>query len=220
MKVDELSAPARVNEPPARAALDKPRGLSRRWENLLAPLIAAVVAIAIFYGISVLRDDTVPVLVLARDVAWSVPLSTEDIATVEIEPAQGVQVIRASQMAGVLGKRLTASLPAGTFLTARELTADPLVQRGEYVVGLRLERDERPARALLPGVVVCVSPLPAGRPCGGPNSGGGAFMARIADLGQSDEHGTAVVDVIVKAPEYERAVAASAGSLVVTVIGL
>ncbi|WP_414943829.1 SAF domain-containing protein [Amycolatopsis sp. cmx-11-32] len=139
------------------------RDRSERLLNLAAALIAAVIALVILHGVDLLRDKTVPVLVLASDKAWSATLLETDFATVEMEPAHNAQMIPASEMAEVIGTRLAASLPAGTVLTRRALATGQRAFSGEYLVGLRAERGHRPELGLDPGTIVCV--VPVGRTC-------------------------------------------------------
>lgn len=227
MTVDEetVSRPALADQPgPDRVPVElrgEKRGARDRFErllNLAAALIAAVIAAVIFYGVDVLRDKTVPVLVLASNKAWSTKLVATDFVTVEMELAHNAKGIRASEIASVIGKRLTASLPAGSVVTWRELTSDWSTFSGQHMVGLRAERGQRPAQGLNPGALVCVAPLPAARPCDD-SDGGGSFLARIADVGQSDERGSVVVDVIVGSPELGRAITAASGPLIIAVTG-
>lgn len=196
-----------------------PSKTSLRWLNLATVVVAMVFALLIVHLVAVLRDRTVPALVLARDVGATQPFSESDLATVDLVPDHDVRFFRASDRAAVIGRAPVVGLQKGTLLAAASLIPEGVPGAGFQVVGLRVEAGHRPSQPLWPNARVRVSPLPQAQPCDPFPSAGNAFLARVAGVGSPDSVGTVVVDVVVDSEDIGAALAAASGSVIISLRG-
>ncbi|UUV29909.1 hypothetical protein NQK81_34880 [Amycolatopsis roodepoortensis] len=206
----------------ARRRVSDPRPPSKsssRWLNLATVVVALGFALVIVHLVAVLRDRTVPALVLARDVGATQPFTEADLAAVDLVPDHDVRFIRAADRAAVIGRAPVVGLQKGTLLAAASLIPEGVPGTGFQVVGLRVEAGNRPSQPLWPHARVCVSPLPQPLPCDSLPSAGNAFVARVAGVGSPDSDGTVVVDVIVDSEHIGPALAAASGSVIISLRG-
>lgn len=94
---------------------------ARAWLHLAAIVVAGAVALLIFHAVAILRDRTVPVLVVARDVDALARISSDDLATVDLVPAPGLRVIYARDRSEVVGSIAATTLAKGTILAAGDV---------------------------------------------------------------------------------------------------
>jgi hypothetical protein len=198
-------------EPPSKTSL--------RWLNLATVVVAMVFALLIVHLVAVLRDRTVPALVLARDVGATQPFTESDLATVDLVPDHDVRFFRASERAAVIGRAPAVALQKGTVLAAASLIPEGVPGAGFQLVGLRVEAGHRPSQPLWPHARVCVSSLPQALPCDSFPPAGNAFFAEVAGVGSPDSGGTVVVDVIVDAELIGPALTAASGSVIISLRG-
>ncbi|WP_370942024.1 SAF domain-containing protein [Amycolatopsis sp. cg5] len=208
------STPRTHTSSPA-SSTDEPEEKYGPLMHVAAAAIGAIVAVPIIWAVSLLHDTTIPVLMLARDVGANQKIAEPDLATVELEPDNGVRFLRAADRATVLGRGLAVGLTEGTILTTSDLTSGWSAGPGAHVIGLRATGAQRPAQPLRPGTPVCVWLPTAKAPCGGE----GSFQARVAEVGRADQDGMVVVDVIVNSAHLEKALAATGGNAVISLIG-
>ncbi|RSN45125.1 hypothetical protein DMC64_19970 [Amycolatopsis sp. WAC 04197] len=190
---------------------------SSRWLNLVAVLIAMVLVLVVVHVVVILQDETVPALVLARDVGATQPITEPDLVTIELVPDHGIRFVRASDRPIVLGRAPAIGLPKGTLLSASSLIPEGVPGSGFQVVGLRVGAGQRPSQSLWPHAQVCVSRLPEALPCG--SSPEKAFLAGVAGVGSPDAGGSLVVDVIVDSEHAQAALAAASGAVIISLIG-
>ncbi|MGC7093956.1 hypothetical protein ACPZ19_04770 [Amycolatopsis lurida] len=196
----------------------------RRWWLLaVAVALAAVVAFG-NYALIAGQDERVDVLVLTRAVGWGEPIDDGDLAVAKAVPDQPLASIPARDRAGVLGLIARASLSAGSVLAPDQLTAQPVPGPGERLVGLPVGAGRFPARGLLPGDLVHVSPVASGTVTGtGPApaspASAGPFRARVLGVGPPDSSGAVTVDVVVGADAAQVATSAAAGQVVIVQLG-
>ncbi|MFF3070044.1 SAF domain-containing protein [Kitasatospora sp. NPDC057904] len=92
-----------------------------------------------------------PVLALARDVPAGAVLSADDLVEAKIATDPALRPVAAQDLKTVVGKRAVSALPAGSLLTGKSVTADPLVGPGQQLVAVALEPSRIPASPLAPG---------------------------------------------------------------------
>ncbi|WP_409494734.1 SAF domain-containing protein [Amycolatopsis sp. cmx-11-12] len=198
---------------------EPPSKRSSRWLNLATVVVALVFVLVIVHLVAVLRDRTVPALVLARDVGASQPFTESDLATVDLVPDHDVRFVRASDRAAVIGRAPAVGLQKGTLLAAASLIPEGVPGPGFQLVGLRAEAGHRPSQPLWPHAQVCVTVLPQAQPCNPPSPVGNAFFARVAGVGSPDSSGAVVIDVIVDSEHLGPALAAASGSVIISLRG-
>lgn len=101
-----------------------------------------------------------PVLALARAVEAGQPLAPEDLRAVDLAIDGSLPFVPAAQASEVVGRSLSARLPAGTLLAPDLLTTGAGLAPGARVVGLALDPGEFPVSDLRPGDAVAVVRTP------------------------------------------------------------
>ncbi|HWD05818.1 MAG TPA: SAF domain-containing protein [Amycolatopsis sp.] len=194
----------------------------RRWWLLGVAVVLAAVAAFGNYALIAGQDARIDVVVLTRDVGWGQRISDGDLGVAKAVPDQGGSSIPARDLAGVVGQVARSSLPAGTVLAPGQVSAQPVPGPGERLVGLAVKPGHLPARGLLRGDLVQVSPVAAGT---GTDAGqasastAGPFRARVVGTGPPDSTGAVTVDVVVGADAAPAATSAAAGQVVVVQLG-
>ncbi|WP_244287174.1 SAF domain-containing protein [Amycolatopsis rubida] len=194
----------------------------RRWWLLGIAVVLAAGAASGNYVLIAGQDERVDVVVLTRDVGWGQRIGDGDLGIAKAVPDQGLSAIPAADRAGVVGQVARSALPAGSVLAPRQLSAQPVPGPGERLVGLVVKPGHLPARGLLPGDLVQVSPVAGGTGAdlGQPSvSVSGPFDARVVGTGPPDSTGAVTVDVVVGADAASAATGAAAGQVVVVQLG-
>jgi hypothetical protein len=107
-------------------------------------------------------------LALARDVEFGAEVTRSDLVVVRISNVPGLSPWPASEIGRAVGNYATMPLAAGTLLTGRHVTDQPLPAPGEVRLGITMASDRLPARPVRPGDLVLLvdtgDPAGAGRP--------------------------------------------------------
>jgi hypothetical protein len=208
----------------------RPRLPRRRRPALIALGVALVLAAVTANTVLIASlDNRVPVLVLVRDVTWGAPVTPADVRSVPLPPEDLGYAIPATETNQVLGQTALDSLPAGSVLSRRELTVQPVPWAGQRLIGLHLAPGRYPtARGLHPGDPIQVLPMTGGGPTSGQSSvdttaaapqARPGFTARVVQVSPPDSNGAITADVLVPAATAEQAGTAAAGDVVVILLG-
>lgn len=103
----------------ARDPLESP--FVRAWLHLASIVVAGSVALVIFHAVAILRDQTVPVLVMTRDVVALSRISNDDLTTADIVPTPDLRVIFGRNRGSVVGRIAATALLKGTVLAERDV---------------------------------------------------------------------------------------------------
>lgn len=131
------------------------RGRRRSRPYLVLGLLLPALCAGAFLWISLATDDHRPVLALAREVTVGHVVTAQDLRSVRVEVDPGVLVVDARQAAGVVGKTMSVSLPAGALLTPDAVDAPAIPVAGQAIVSLALKAGQFPAE-VGPGARVAV----------------------------------------------------------------
>lgn len=209
-----------------RAAGRVPR--RRRWWLLVTALVLAAGGGLSSAWLLSAADERVQVLVAARSIAWGQEVTEADLRAVPVPPETAASLLPASRRAAVVGQSAAVSVPQGAILAPGHLTRDGVPAEGQVLIGLRAEPGSLPARGLRPGERVSVRPVgetstseppPSTSDGGGGAHGSGRFEARVVEVGPPNTQGEATVDVVVDAEHVEAASDASAGRVVLMLLG-
>lgn len=137
------------------------RGTTRRRSipHLLLGVVLVLACAAAFLVVSLNSGNRVTVLALARPVAVGQVLATQDLKQVNVAVDPGVSVVDARQTAGVVGKTMSASLPAGALLTLDAVSGSGVPQAGQAIAALSLKAGQFPVE-VSPGSHVSVVFVP------------------------------------------------------------
>jgi hypothetical protein len=137
------------------------RGTKRRRSvpHLLLGALLVLACAAAFLLVSLNSGNRETVLALARPVAVGQVLTAQDLKQVNIAVDPGVSVVDASQAASVVGKTLSASLPAGALLTLDAVSGAGVPATGQAIAALSLKAGQFPVE-VSPGAHVSVVFVP------------------------------------------------------------
>ncbi|MCK2241869.1 MULTISPECIES: SAF domain-containing protein [unclassified Crossiella] len=183
---------------------------------------AVVLATAAGFGNHLLiasYDARVAVLVLARTVEWGHRIVEADLAVAHIVQDPAAQMIRAEEQAAVIGKTAVTTLTTGSVLAPKQISDTPVPGAGQHLLGLG-SKPGLPARGLRPGERVLVTPVVSGQ-TGAVETAlrGAGFPARVFGIGGEPAQGTVTVDVVIATEHLDKATAAAAGPVIITVLG-
>lgn len=147
----------------------------RRWGVALVGAGAVVVGGWGFASLWLAAGDRVEVLALAGEVGAYEQIERDDLTTVRVAEAPGVDMVAASRIDEVVGRTVRADLPARSLLVESDLFAadERLVGEGEAVVGARMAEGTVPVE-LARGREVMVVVRPADTARGDADWDGGA----------------------------------------------
>jgi hypothetical protein len=196
-----------------------PSGMPRRRRLGLA-LVGALAVVVGGWGFASLwlaAGDRVEVLALANDVGAYEQIDRDDLATVRVAEADGVEVVPAGEIDDVVGRTVRADVPARSLLVESDLFAEDerLVSDGEAVVGASMPEGTVPVE-LARGreVMVVVRPTESARgsegSAGSPRSVDGWVLT--ADEVEAVGGGAAGVAVSVVVPRDEATEVADAAA--------
>jgi hypothetical protein len=168
------------------------------------------------------RDATVAVLAVARPVPAGQPLTEADLRTAHVVPDPGVALMRAADMAQVIGRRPAVPLAEGTLLGPSQLGPVSFPPPGQAVVAVAVKPGHAPA-GLAPGTAVQVvtvaqdtattTPPAAANPTANP------IAATVTEVSATvDGTGTRVVSLLLAAADATR-IAAEGGELALVLVG-
>ncbi|MFC0861669.1 SAF domain-containing protein [Sphaerimonospora cavernae] len=174
--------------PPARPVPGKRRP-AMAVVGVLAVVLSAVVGLQL-YQVAAHRTQ---VLVMARDVPIGQVIEAQDLTSLAVGVVPGMQWTRTQDRDGVIGKRATADLRAGTLLAPSQFGTALIPDDGQQIVPIALKASQLPARGLKPGDwVVAAAVAEEGRQ-------GVDYRALVDKVGQADADGTVVVDLLMPA---------------------
>lgn len=168
--------------------------------------------------------DREPMLVLARDVPWGQRISGSDVTPVELPAAVGTFATPEAERGEVVGRVAGHNLHAGALLSPGDLTRQAIPDRGQRVLGVRLEPGRFPARGLLPNDPVAVHPAPdqangtATTSADQPETAG-EFTARVVRTSPPDADGAITADLLIPEATAPEAVEAAITSAQVSLLG-
>ncbi len=156
--------------PSSRTGL--PTGLrTRRPALVLASVVLVFASIAGFAELYSSANHEVSVLIVIQTIDQGQRISGSDLGQASAEISGGVNPIAAADASELAGERAAVTIPAGTLLTAGDVTNSPPIAAGDAVVGLELKAGQLPASGLEPGdQVMIVQTATPGTPLNSPNS--------------------------------------------------
>lgn len=198
------SEKATLNGAPARAQLRAPRVVAQHGRRRPLFVVAGIVmvvlgALAAVWLVSS-SGHRVDVVVMAADVPYGAPITTDDLATTAVAVDPAVETVPAGDARDMVGQVATGFLAKGTLLARTDVTSAGVVGPGEVLVPLPLPVERVPAGGLTTGdaVLVVDSPPQGADPVDGiPRS----FAASVARVGAPDINGLVVADVVAAAED-------------------
>ena len=156
-------------------------------------------------------DGRIAVVSLARDIAAGEVVTTDHLASIEVEVGPTARFVRADRRDELLGRRAVADLATGTLLTDELLVSSPPVERCHAVVGVALDPSALPGPGLRSGdpVMVVRTPGPSDSPEAAPLTVWPATVLGAA-LAQSTTGDVTVVSLRVDPADAPAIAAASA----------
>lgn len=137
--------------PLVAAANAKPR---RRLSRLIAGILGMLItALGAFFLVNQLQHQQ-DVVVIRQSVPRGQVITDASVGTLTTSQLPGVDVIPASRLSEVVGKRAGADLTAGSLLSQAQLATTPMPPPGEVLIGLRLTPGRVPASELGPGAPI------------------------------------------------------------------
>jgi hypothetical protein len=191
----------------------------RRW--WLVGLGVAMVAASVL-GVQAYVDrvnETVPVLILARDVAWNQRITDSDLAVAEVTPDERVHMIPAEQRKDAIGRVAAHKLSAGSLLAVEHIHDHAVPGPGQLVIGLLLKPGQLPARGLRAEDRVQVVPVAQNTFSTSPAPEPKPVNATVVDVGPADANGAVTVDIVVSVEDGPVTTSAAAGQVVVSLVG-
>jgi hypothetical protein len=136
-------------------------------------------------------------VIVERALVQGQPITSADLGQANVSVSNGVRYIPVADASVIEGKRAASSIPAGSLLTAGDLSTSEGVVAGDAVVGLALKDGQFPASGLVPGQRVMVvqtgtpgSPLTA-TTSGSGESVDGSGASTTNSLGSATSAGSA-----------------------------
>ncbi|GAA2778835.1 SAF domain-containing protein [Crossiella cryophila] len=219
-----IPAPGPAATAPEHSSLDpdNPAQLPRRRRLWLLVTAIVLTAGAGFGNVLLIAsyDARVSVLVLARTVEWGQRITEADLTVARIVEDPIAQTIRADEQAAVIGKTAATTLTERSVLARQQLTDTPVPGPGQHLLGLGCKPGHVPAHGVRPGMRVQVTPISAGQAGNSEATTRGAgFQAQVVGISGALGASTATVDVVVPTEYLDRATAAAAGPVIITVLG-
>ncbi|ROP37301.1 SAF domain-containing protein [Saccharothrix texasensis] len=137
------------------------RGTKRRRSipHLLLGALLVLACAAAFLVVSLNSGNKQSVLAMARPVSVGQVLTAQDLKQVSVAVDPGVSVVDVSQADGVMGKTMSASLPAGALLTQDAVSGAGVPTAGRAIAALSLKAGQFPVE-VSPGTHVSVVFVP------------------------------------------------------------
>jgi SAF domain len=151
------TAPANAEAPPRAARAVRPAINARLAAVAVGIIVLSVAgAAALFATVS----GTAPVVVAAAPLAKGQIIGNGDLTTAAVAVDPTVQVVPASQLAGLVGQRAAVDVPAGALLTPASVTGDPVPGPGQALIGIPVTSSQAPLAELAPGTPVHLVQVP------------------------------------------------------------
>jgi hypothetical protein len=157
------------------------------------------------------------VLALARPVPVGQVLTSQDLKQVNVAADPGVSVVDASQAAGVVGKAMSTSLPAGALLTPEAVSGAGVPPAGQAITAVSLKAGQFPLE-VSPGAHVSVVFVPGqpGNASVGPPEGTTEWSAVVTSVTSNQQ--TTVVSVQLNPAAARQIAAVPAGQLSIVML--
>jgi hypothetical protein len=182
---------------------------------LLGALLVAACATA-FLVVSLTSGNRESVLALARPVPVGRVVTAQDLLQVTVAVDPGVSVVDAGQAASVVGRTMSASLPAGALLTPDSVGRSSVPVAGQAIAALALKSGQFPPE-VSPGspVSVVFSPGPAGGTASSPPTPDASTVwpAVVTSVTSPPNQQATVVSVQLSEPAARQVAAVPAGQL-------
>ena len=208
------SAESRVPQPPGPAtpadfpaartgqtapAVTREAAAPRRWtsKGLAAAVICVVLGgLVVMVGVRSFSTRQT-VLVVARSVSVGSTLVAADLTTARITADASLRPVPATARTSVLGQVAMVDLRPGTLITRQDIGTSDGFTAGQVLVALPLKQGQFPARGLVPGEHVLVTPTHTPSGTNGPVA---TTRAVVTEVGATDPTtGLTVADVRVPA---------------------
>jgi hypothetical protein len=145
MRTGSTSSPPSGGYSPAAPFVQPPAPKGRRQPALIALGICLIgISATGFVFWSHQSSAKTPVLVLTKDVGYGEKLTTDDLKTVDITLAPGVNAVGADDEQTVVSEVATGQLHSGSILTASDISPTPPIPANMDVVALTLKQDDMP----------------------------------------------------------------------------
>ncbi len=166
---------------------------------MLASLLLVVTSIAVFADIYASTNRQTSVLIVTEPIQQGQQLSGSELGEASVSISSGVSPIPVADAAGLVGQRAAVTIPAGSLLTAGDLTdAQPIVA-GDAVVGLALKAGQLPAAGVEAGDdVMIVQTAALGAPLDSSSGSGGS-----GGSGSSSGIGSSTGVLVPNAPVFD-----------------
>ncbi len=161
-------APSDSHQPPVGAHRLPGPPRSRRTLLALVSLVAVFGSVAMFAGLYASAGHKTAVLVVTRTIEAGQPMTGGDLGQASVSVPAGLSTIPVSAASQLAGKRAAVTIPAGSLLTAGDVSGSSPVPPGDAVVGIALKPGQLPSVGLVAGDQVMVvqtdspgTPVPA-----------------------------------------------------------
>lgn len=184
-------------------------GRPRRLPHLMLGVVLVLVGAVGFAAFSLHAAGRVPVLVLARDVAAGQTLTSADVRVVTVAAGDGVGLVPAAEINGVVGRLIAVPRPAGALLSPADVGATRFPPQGKALAAVLLKPGQYPP-GLTTAATVSVLITPAGSATGGGSGQVQAFAGLVESLTpQPSAAGGTVVVALLMDPDPAKAVASA-----------
>jgi len=175
----------------------------------VASALLVLVSIAIFATVYSSADHRVPVLIVRSTIQQGQRISADELGTADVASSGGlspIPVFRASELAG---RWAAVTIPAGSLLTAGDLSASRPLPGGSAVVGLALKDGQLPSTGVAAGdQVMIVQTLGAGSVLSGADNPGGVATGVGTGIAAATSSGV----LVAQASVFETATPTSSSS--------
>jgi len=135
--------------------------LRRRPLMVLVSVGLVLVGAVLGVGVWMLSSSSVEVVAARSAIERGTVITAEDLVVTRVTVEETVPVVRADQLAGLVGQRAASDISAGTLLSPAEVTDVLPPGTGDSVVGVALVTGQLPAEALRAGDRVRLVQTPA-----------------------------------------------------------
>lgn len=185
-----------------------------RWWLIAGGVVLVAGSLAGVQSYVTAQNQTVPVLVLAREVGWGRALTDGDLAVTGAVPDAHLRPVDAADRGQVLGHFAAHTLSAGVLLTGADLTTARMPGPGQLVVGVLLKPGAVPAKGVHPEDRVLLTPTVATTTTGATQAP--PTTGTVLDAGTPAADGSLVVDVVVESSQVAIAGPAGGGQVVLS----
>jgi len=130
-------------------------------------------SIAIFADIDASSNRHTDVLIVTQTIEQGQQMEGSDLGQASASISGGVTAIPVSDASQLLGKRAAVTIPAGSLLTAGDISSTQAINAGYAVVGMALKVGQLPSAGVAAGdQVMIVQTASSGAPLGSPSGSG------------------------------------------------